>query len=325
VLVLLLVVVGSTTARKTRLTWVNGIAHNMDHMEEGRLAIQEKFGGKQVLFCYNPTAMNDEDDLLGYVNDLTQAGTQKFGRITEEVDVLVQHLREAVAAVGKHGRVIHIAHSQGALLTALAAKQLSVQEMSQMEVLAFGGAAALRRTVKTPFSRCVNYYSINDPLLFVVPQAAQALRSGFVGDEEWCFLAPRIGDPIRDHNLVGPTYLQALTWEGRRFQQTYQSVAHRTLRPLWLLCLTLWQAFSARLHALLKILLKPLILWSLLVWMWTRTMILTASKWANACVVQPARTIFSLLQEWFIIALRTWRGEEQYVPVAPNLDLKTKQ
>jgi hypothetical protein len=303
-------------ARKTRLTWVNGIAHNLEHMEEGKVVISALFG-KQVVYCYNPTAMTNDDDMMGYLGDLTQATQQKMGLITAEVNVLVKHLKEAVAAVGKRGRVIHIAHSQGALITFLAAKQLTAEEMSQIEVLAFGGAAALRRTVQTPFNRCVNYYSVNDPLLFVVPQAAQALRSGFVGDEEFCFLSPRIGDPIRDHNLIGPTYLQALTWEGSRFQQRHQSPAYRTMRTAWMFCRALYIVFAARLHAILKILLRPVLLWSLLVYMWTRHLVVKISNVAKTKQVIPTTVLFlSLLLEWIIVSIRNWTGVDEFVPVA---------
>jgi hypothetical protein len=229
-----IVVLGSRNVhaipRKTRLVWVNGIGYRPDHMDEEAPFISRFFGGKHVDFFHNPTAMTNEDDVAGYYRDLTQAGTQKLGRITEEVDGLSRHLRDAVAAVGKNGRVIHIAHSQGALVTSLAAKQLTPMEMNQIEVLAFGGAAAIRSTPETPFLRCINYYALNDPLLFVVPTAEQALRSGLVSDEEFCFLAPRDGDPITDHHLLGPTYAQALAWEGRRFQQMYQSEAYRYTR-----------------------------------------------------------------------------------------------
>jgi hypothetical protein len=59
-------------------------------MEEGQKAISNFFGGKRVMFCHNPTSMSDDDDTLGYIGDLTQAGTQKLGRITQEVDTLVK-------------------------------------------------------------------------------------------------------------------------------------------------------------------------------------------------------------------------------------------
>lgn len=150
---------------------------------------------------------------VGYLfGDLAQAGTQKLGRLTAEVSNLVKHLRENLSAVGRRGRVVHIAHSQGALITFLATKKLTADEMQQMEIIAFGGAAALRKTPETPFRRCINYYSVNDPLLYVVPSAAQALRSGFVtASSEFCFLSPRVGDPVED----------------RKFSQTKLMRAHR--------------------------------------------------------------------------------------------------
>ncbi len=80
----------AAAARKTRLTWVNGVGYSLIHMEEGQKAISNFFGGKRVMFCHNPTSMSDDDDTLGYIGDLTQAGTQKLGRITQEVDTLVK-------------------------------------------------------------------------------------------------------------------------------------------------------------------------------------------------------------------------------------------
>jgi len=83
----------------------------------------------------------------------------------------------------------------------LAAKQLSSAELAQIEVLSFGGAAALMRS-EFPFYRVVNYYAVNDPLLHVVPSAVKALKSGFLSnmmrsqeqsDPEFVFLSPRSG------------------------------------------------------------------------------------------------------------------------------------
>jgi hypothetical protein len=214
-------------------------------------------------------------------------------------------LKEAVASVGKNGRVIHIAHSQGALLTFLAAKQLSPLEMNQIEVIAFGGAAALRKTPQTPFIRCVNYYSINDPLLWVVPQAAQALKSGFVGGEnEFCFLTPRIGDPIRDHNLLGPTYKTALAWEGQRFQREYQPLVYRMLRPAVLAFIALQMKGTEKLVAILVVLLRPILQVALVIW-----------HWLHARLIEPTVIIVGAILLVLRELLRTWRGEEKYVPV----------
>jgi hypothetical protein len=215
-----------------------------------------------------------------------------------------RHLKEAVTSVGKNGRVIHIAHSQGALLTSLAARQLSPLEMSQIEVIAFGGAAALRKTPQTPFARCVNYYSINDPLLFVVPQAAQALRSGFVGDGEFCFLTPRLGDPIRDHNLLGPTYRTALAWEGQRFQNEYQALIYRTLRPIIIAVVAFQVAASERLNVILVALLRPIIWFAVLLWQLLQTKL-----------IHPLAVLISAVVVLMSELIRTWRGEDKYIPV----------
>mmetsp|Transcript_24744 Transcript_24744/g.36279 ORF Transcript_24744/g.36279 Transcript_24744/m.36279 type:complete len:128 (+) Transcript_24744:83-466(+) len=79
---------GAVNAVPTRITWSNGIGHTIDHMHEGNLNLSDIFNCK-VEFCHNPTAMTKENDYFGYIGDLTQAGTQKLGRITAEVNELV--------------------------------------------------------------------------------------------------------------------------------------------------------------------------------------------------------------------------------------------
>jgi hypothetical protein len=290
----------SHAVRKTRLTWVNGIAHNLDHMETGQIFISQRFGGKPVLYCHNPTAMSSDEDYLGYIGDLTQAGTQKLGRITDEVNALVKHLKDAVSAVGPRGVVVHIAHSQGALVTHLACAQLTVREMSQMEIVGFGGAAALRKTSTTPFRRCINYYSVNDPLLLLVPSAAQALRSGF-SDEEFCFLLPRIGDPIRDHNLLGETYATALEWEGKRFQREYTPwVVRDVAKPL--------SAVGITLLAKIMVALRPL-------WMILRAI---SDKYGELVALYILRPLLMILQAIILLwqeLFSLWRGKETFIPV----------
>ncbi|KAL9188151.1 hypothetical protein ACHAXT_006529 [Thalassiosira profunda] len=212
--------------RRTRLTWVNGIAHLPRHMDDPTLVISAAFGSVDVDYCHNPTSMTSESDYLGFVKDGIQAGAHQRGKITPEVDMLVEHLRDALAQVGKYGRVIHIAHSQGSVITWLAAKRLRKEECKQIEIISFGGAATIC-TSEFPFARCINYYAVNDPILNVVPSAVKALRSGFSFgsglQSEIVFLASRTGDPVTDHGLLNPTYLEALVWEGQRYQSLYLS------------------------------------------------------------------------------------------------------
>lgn len=213
--------------RPTRVTWVNGIAHLEAHMADPTFIIATVFGNVPVDYCHNPSSMTTESDYIGFLKDGIQASTHQWGRITPEVDTLVEHLRIALREVGKHGRVIHICHSQGSVITWLAAKRLESDECKQIEIISFGGAATIT-TQEFPFARCINYYAVNDPILNVVPSAVKALRSGYLfggglGEQEIIFLTSRTGDPVSDHGLLNPTYLEALVWEGERYQSLYLS------------------------------------------------------------------------------------------------------
>ncbi len=218
--------------RKSKITWVNGIAHLPEHMLDPTYVISMAFGNVKVDYCHNPSSMTSESDYIGFVKDGIQASTHQMGRITPEVDSLVEHLRVALAEVGKSGRVIHIAHSQGSVITWLAAKRLTADECRRIEIISFGGAATIS-TSEFPFARCINYYVVNDPILNVVPSAVKALKSGFSFgggfEQEIIFLASRTGDPVTDHGLLNPTYLEALLWEGQRYQSLYLSSLLRSV------------------------------------------------------------------------------------------------
>ena len=306
-------------ARKTRITWINGIGYNLEHMVEGQVTISKFFGGKPIVFCHNPTAMAHEEDIRGYLSDLTQAGQQKLlGLITDEVNALVRHLQEAVQAVGRRGRVLHIAHSQGALVTHLATKQLQRHEMERLEVLTFGGAVALQCTPETPFARCVNYYAINDPLLWVVPAAVSALRSGLSLGDDFCFLAPRGGDPVVDHALLGPTYSLALQWEGLRFAQLYVSPLHRVSRWLLLVVVAMVRGVVRQLlqQVVWRLLVRPILLFCA----WAHTTTVHGAAWMHGLVIHrlllPLLWWIRLVWEWFMINVR---GQEKYEPVSTIL------
>jgi hypothetical protein len=308
----------ATSARRTRLTWINGIGYNLEKGQEENRELSRLFGGQDVHFCYNPTAMAHDADHMAFVfGDLAQAGTQKLGRFTAEVDRLVEHLRKFLAQAGERGCVVHIAHSQGALITFLASQKLTTDEMRRIEVITFGGAAALRKTPETPFRRCINYYSINDPLLFIVPSAAQALRSGFVSDnDEFCFLSPRVGDPVVDHYLLAPTYAQALQWEGNRFQRQYQSPLYRSSRIAWIVTSSLGDACSQRLKTGVKAILRSILRWCIHCYLLTRRIALQIHQLVSDRLLPPILPLLSLVIEWCSAVARAWKGEEKYVPAS---------
>lgn len=312
---------------------------------------------RPIEFCHNPTFMSSEDDTFGYIGDLTQCTSQKLGKITYEVEELVKHLREAIEKVGKYGKVIHIAHSQGALITYLACKRLKKEEMKQMEVICFGGAEVIRSSDEYPFHRCINYYSVNDPLLFVVPKAARALRSGFMGmgygniskgrrlsrldstnnsnnsnnhdaddddsawmtmmmmqdpnaEPEFVFLTPREGDPVKDHGLFGKTYLDALRWEGRRYQTLYLPIWH----PITYMACTHGCEIAHVLHEKLVLYFKALLRHTILRFV---QFVMYVNQWMKEHVVVPLAIFLIMLWEKIRDMGKMLRGEDDdvYQPV----------
>lgn len=195
----------------------------------------------------------------------TDASSAVAGRRAGELDALVRHLRDELERVGPSGRIIHLCHSHGSVLFRLAASRLAPAELAQIEVVTFGAGVPLVRCPETPFARCVNYYSVNDPILGSVPSArgvlegravegegtaatstrtanAPAERSDGEGEAagaggggaspEFVFLFPRDGNPTEDHRLMGPTYAKALRWEGDRFHRLYHPALYRAGRSL---------------------------------------------------------------------------------------------
>lgn len=161
---------------KSNVSWINGIAHTPEDAKETAEEMSRMFSGSCINYCHNPTSVRAPTDAMGYVRDLTQCTRQKVGgKVTGEVIKLREHLRRLIKQTGRHGKVVHLAHSQGALITYLAAKNLTKAEQEKMEVVCFGGAAAITTDEFPHFSRCVNYYSVNDPLLHVVGSAEKAL------------------------------------------------------------------------------------------------------------------------------------------------------
>eukprot|EP01083_Nonionella_stella_P110521 323485_1 len=91
---------GRDRDQPTLVTWINGIGFNLSHMTDGVPTISGLFGHCPIHYCHNPTSMETEGDLGGWVGDLAQCGAQKYmSKCTTEVDELIVHLKDAIAKV----------------------------------------------------------------------------------------------------------------------------------------------------------------------------------------------------------------------------------
>ena len=209
--------------------------------------------------------------------------------------------------------------------------------MNHIEIICFGGAESMHKSPDFPFARCVNYYSINDPLLFVVNRAARALRSGFYmgggqytnyggyttsssslaalaqqqhdddedDEPEFVFLTPRAGDPIIDHGLLGPTYIDALQWEGRRYQRLYIPFWVPWVDIAYARMVVLGESFSTALTKAFKIVLQKTLIPFIMG-------VMTMNLWLKEHILVPLMMFFVMLWEKIRLLIAIYRGDDKY-------------
>lgn len=152
------------------------------------------------------------------MSDATKAGLELALKRNDvaTAKLLTEHLRAVLRDLGPRGRVLHLAHSGGAILTYLAAKHhLTAEEKGRIDVATFGGGKSITR--KYFRGRTVNYYSRNDPLLLLDQRAARLSKLALSGtlfaevkdikhNTTFVYLSPLGNNPLIDHSMGGPTY-----------------------------------------------------------------------------------------------------------------------
>jgi hypothetical protein len=144
------------------------------------------------------------------------------------------------------GRVLHLAHSGGAILTYLAAKfHLTKEETDRIDIATFGGGRSLTRKYFHG-GRIVNYYTNNDPLLMVDRRASLLSKllnestiklffdddtnatyheiRDFKHNTTFIYLDCHYNNPVLDHDMHGPAYLLALKIEAKAHQERIQDL-----------------------------------------------------------------------------------------------------
>ena len=160
---------------KIIVTFVNGIYHSEAEWRELSGIIKKLFDNEVRPF-YNPSSG-------WWVKDALGAGYELVRRPNDLITArkLAEHLREALKEVGPDGRVLHLAHSGGAILTYLAAKyHLTKSETDRIDVATFGGGRSITR--KYFKGRIVNYYARNDPLVLLDGRAGKLFKK--LSDDE---------------------------------------------------------------------------------------------------------------------------------------------
>lgn len=224
------------TPQMVALTWVNGINYTSIEVAEEAQQLSLLFDCP-VRPYYNPS-------LGWWLKDLARAGYFYIRTPYEDPIVrgLAIHLSTVLEEVGPTGRVVHLAHSGGALLTYLVAKyHLTESQRRRVHVITFGGARSITRKY---FRKATNYYARNDPLLLVDRRANSLMKrlDGYGKREEdgqvlyekhrtpFIFLRGRANQALPDHSFFGPTYHEALMTEAKKFKDYYSSPSSKWRR-----------------------------------------------------------------------------------------------
>jgi len=199
--------------RTVRVTWLNGANYSQKQVHSMAEKISKMFGGVRVHYLYNQS--------YGALNDYYQATWQKFwGNEPALVKDLATHFRKVIQELGgvkSGGRIVHITHSHGALITDMAKKYLQPEERAMIDVITFGG---IKFITKEDYGSAINYINNKDLVALINFSALAVWYSGKPTDEIVCLNSTALG--YFDHAMrYGTTYRAALLMEADRFRSTY--------------------------------------------------------------------------------------------------------
>ncbi|NGX31329.1 MAG: hypothetical protein K940chlam8_00695 [Chlamydiae bacterium] len=217
--------IGIRDLYKARLSFVNGINYTHQDVINVVKKISKAHGHLNIHYYYNETQ--------GFARDMIQSSQHKLGYESKEVKYLVSHLRELLRCVGEKGLIRHYAHSQGALITVLAAQHLTPEEKAQIEIIAIGPGQLVFKEA-TGYKSVLNYVSAKDyPILLINPEARKVANSNDMHDEIIILEPhPDAQNYSYDHTLDGPTYLMVVAEEGEKFCFLHDRTYNRWMNNL---------------------------------------------------------------------------------------------
>ena len=125
-----------------------------------------------------------------------------------------------------------------------------------------------------------------------------------LAEPEFVFLTPRAGDPIEDHGLFGPTYIDALKWEGRRYITLYLPPWHPMVQFAVEKSNSLYDAFILLLKIILRHTLLPIIVFAR-----------NTNEQIKENILVPIMMVFINVWKKMLDIIRIVRGEDVYEPV----------
>jgi len=217
--------------RKVRVTWINGIDYTLEDTEKIANYISRVFGGVNVHYLYNPTT--------GFFNDFYEATRQYFHNASQLLEgnkaIVVQQLasyfRVMIAEVGGvdgGGRIVHLAHSQGGMITQLASQLLTQEERDMIDVITFGTPAIV---TSEDYGSALNYIS-NKDYVGRFSSGASYLWPSNQSTDEIIYLDPIPYEGLYDHSMHNATYKAALMAVAQKFRAEYETITTKVINAI---------------------------------------------------------------------------------------------
>lgn len=199
---------------KVRITLINGIlTREQGHLENAN-ELSRLHGGANIHYVFHATG--------GWTWDMFNCVAAKIGITTAYAECLASKwkaLIEEMGGVGCGGRIIHYAHSLGAVDTWNALAIMTPEEAQMIDVVTLGSPKMIDDIC---CRSAQNYGAWRDGVTWFAMYGY--LKCRLTGKGSYAFVGSIFGLPCIDHALFGYGYYPILLHLGTQFQQDYGKV-----------------------------------------------------------------------------------------------------
>lgn len=195
-------------SNQVRISYINGILTSYEGALANVQGLSESHGNVNVHYVYRPTK--------GWIRDMLQGFTVVFGLVSNEAKRLANVWRQMIGEMGQEGKIIHYAHSLGAVETARALSLLTEEEKKRIHIYAFGSPSVGETN---PYLQTHYYLSIADGVpLLDLPSYVKAAANNI---PNVVFTGAADSVPFIDHFFLNQTYQDIWKSMGRTFVEWY--------------------------------------------------------------------------------------------------------
>lgn len=202
---------------KVRVSFINGILTDYVSLTETLQGISHSHGGVNVHYVYRPTK--------GWAWDILRSFLVKFGYVSPEAKLLANEWKSMIQEMGGvdgSGKIIHYAHSIGAIETLRALSLLTEEEQRMITVYTFGSPSVKQENMHSSIQ---HFVSVRDGVSMLDIFAYIGACQGKV--ENVTFMGSFFGLPFVDHLFGSATYSDLWKAMGKTFVEWYGSCEGR--------------------------------------------------------------------------------------------------